>query len=90
MPQSPRRSRAPPLSERYFFGWPTSIYGMMLSMRWKWKKLFSYGEVICFVTAWAVGLLLARDQERLIDHRAAVRTFATATELPGVQAAMGR
>ncbi|MEX2315912.1 MAG: hypothetical protein WD669_02100 [Pirellulales bacterium] len=63
---------------------------MMLSMRWKWQLLFSYGEVICFVTAWAVGLLVARDQGRLVDQRTAVRTFATTTELPGAQAALRR
>jgi len=63
---------------------------MTLSMRWKWQKLFSYGEVICFVTAWAVGLLLARDQERLVDHRATMRAFAATNELPGVQAALQR
>jgi hypothetical protein len=61
----------------------------MRSMRWTWQKLFSYGEVVCFVTAWAVGLLVARDQERLVDQRAATRTFATTAE-PGVQAALRR
>jgi hypothetical protein len=60
----------------------------MLSMRWKWQKLFSYGEVICFVSAWAVGLLMARDQQRLADHRAAEPTFAATSELPGVQASL--
>jgi hypothetical protein len=64
--------------------------GMMLSMRWKWHKLFSYGEVVCFVTAWAVGLLVARDQGRSVDQRSASRTFATTADLPGVQAALRR
>lgn len=72
-----------------FLRWdPTSNYGMMLSMRWKWHKLFSYGEVICFVTAWAVGLLLARDQGRFVDRHENVRSIATTTNLPGVQAAL--
>jgi hypothetical protein len=62
--------------------------GMMLSMRWKWQTLFSYGEVICFVTAWAVGLVIARDQGRSFDQQVAARSFATTSELPGVQAAL--
>jgi hypothetical protein len=62
----------------------------MLSMRWKWQKLFSYGEVICFVTAWAIGLLMARDTGPSIEPRAAARTFATTNELPGVQASLQR
>jgi hypothetical protein len=63
---------------------------MMISMRWKWQLLFSYGEVICFVTAWAVGLLVARDQSRSVDPRSTAQTFATTTELPGAQAALRR
>jgi hypothetical protein len=62
--------------------------GMMLSMRWKWQKLFSYGEVICFVTAWAVGVLVARDHGSAFDQRTVTRTFATTSDLPGVQAAL--
>jgi hypothetical protein len=64
--------------------------GMMLSMRWKWHSVFSYGEVICFVTAWAIGLLVARDQGRSFDQRSATRTLATTADLPGVQAALRR
>jgi hypothetical protein len=60
--------------------------GMMLSMRWKWQKLFSYGEVICFVTAWAIGLLIARDHGSSDDPQ--LRSFATTADLPGVQASL--
>jgi hypothetical protein len=67
--------------------WPTAMNGMMLSMRWKWQKLFSYGEVVCFVTAWAIGVLLARDQGANSDDRS-LRSFATTADLPGVQAAL--
>jgi hypothetical protein len=62
--------------------------GMMLSMRWKWQKLFSYGEVICFISAWAVGVLVARDHGGQFDQRSAARTFATTADLPGLQAAL--
>jgi hypothetical protein len=57
----------------------------MLS-RWNWQKLFSYGEVMCFVTAWAVGLLVARESSRPANHRAVVRSFAAVTDVPGIQA----
>jgi len=59
-------------------------------MRWTWQKLFSYAEVMCFITAWAVGLLVARDERRPVDERSATRTFATASDLPGVQASLRR
>jgi len=35
-----------------------------------WPKLFSYGEVICFVSAWAVTLLMAVSAQRPADDRA--------------------
>jgi hypothetical protein len=59
-------------------------------MRWTWQKLFSYAEVVCFVSAWAVGLLIAREEGRAGGERSAVRTFATTSELPGAQAALRR
>jgi hypothetical protein len=59
-------------------------------MRWLWPKLFSYAEVMCFITAWAVGLLIARGEGRAADERGSIRTFATAADLPGVQASLRR
>jgi hypothetical protein len=57
----------------------------MLS-HWNWQKLFSYGEVMCFVTAWAVGLLVARESSRPANHRVAVRSFAASSDVSGIQA----
>lgn len=57
----------------------------MLS-RWNWQKLFSYGEVMCFVTAWAVGLVVARETTRPAVDRVAVRSFAADSDVPGIQA----
>jgi hypothetical protein len=61
--------------------------GMMLSMRWKWQKLFSYGQVVCFATAWAIGLLIARDHGTSAEVRS-LRSFAATANLPGVQASL--
>ena len=38
--------------------------GTTLIIRWNWQKLFSYGEVVCFVSAWAIGLLVALQSQR--------------------------
>ena len=58
----------------------------MLSTRWNWQKLFSYGEVICFVSAWAVdavdgriGAATGRRSRRHAD-------FAISTDVTGMQA----
>jgi hypothetical protein len=58
----------------------------MLSIRWNWQKLFSIGEVVCFVSAWAVGLLMAMEVQPPEDRRAVPRTFASAADSLGVQA----
>lgn len=63
---------------------------MMLSTSWNWQKLFSYGEVICFVSAWAVGLLIALEAPRPTSDRMAARSFAAATDVPGMQASLSR
>jgi hypothetical protein len=63
------------------------MFGTTVSTRWNWQKLFSYGEVVCFVSAWAVGLLIAIEQaQRPNQETAAARTFASASDSLGVQA----
>jgi hypothetical protein len=55
------------------------MFESALSIRWSWQKLFSYGEVFCFISAWAVGLLLAMQREQP-DEQPGTRTFASATD----------
>jgi hypothetical protein len=62
----------------------------MLGTRWNWHKLFNYGEVICFASAWAVALLMALSAERPAEDRAVTRTFAISTDVSGMQARVGR
>ena len=57
-----------------------------LTIRWDWQKLFSYGEVVCFVSAWAIGVLLALSPQRPDDGRVATHRFAAASDSLGVQA----
>jgi hypothetical protein len=65
------------------------VAGMMLPPRMNWQQLFSYGEVVCFFSAWAVGLVMAITAGQTTDdHAAAARRFASATEVPGVQATL--
>ena len=58
--------------------------------RWNWQKLFSYGEVICFVTAWAVGLVIAMQEQQPLSNRVASATFAAGSDWPSFQAALSR
>jgi hypothetical protein len=58
--------------------------------RTNWHRLFSYVEVICFVSAWAVSLLLALSAQRSTDDRAASRSFAVTTDVLGIQATRSR
>ena len=62
----------------------------MLGKRWNWHKLFNYGEVICFASAWAVALLMALTAERPPVERAGTRTFAISADVSGMQARAGR
>ena len=64
--------------------------GTMVSIRWNWQKLFSIGEVVCFVSAWAVGILIAIDGRPPERDRAAARTFAATSDSLGVQAKLER
>ena len=63
--------------------------GTMLSARWNWQKLFSYGEVICFVSAWAIGLLIAMQEHQPDATRASLARFTTASDALGMQATLG-
>lgn len=62
----------------------------MLRKRWNWHKLFNYGEVICFASAWLVALMMALSAERPANDRAEMRIFAISTDLSGMQARAGR
>jgi hypothetical protein len=61
---------------------------MMLPPRTNWQKLFSYGEVVCFFSAWAIGLLIVLSAKQSNDDRPAARRFASASDVPGVQATL--
>ncbi len=62
------------------------MFGTTVSTRWNWQKLFSYGEVVCFVSAWAVGMLLAMQGQQASNDAPATRSFASASDSLGVQA----
>jgi hypothetical protein len=66
------------------------MFGTTLSTRWNWQKLFSYGEVVCFVSAWAVGLLLAMQGQHPASDRVTTRSFASASDALGIQANLRR
>jgi hypothetical protein len=66
------------------------ILSTMRSMRWNWQKLFSYAEVVCFVSAWAVGLLVAAQGQRSEQARVATRSLTTTSDVFGVQATLSR
>jgi hypothetical protein len=63
--------------------------GMMLPIRWNWAKLFSYGEVLCFISAWAVGLLVATQSQRSDVDRLARQAVASSDTF-GIQASVTR
>jgi hypothetical protein len=62
----------------------------MLSAHWSWQKLFSYAEVVCFISAWAVGLLVASEGPRADRERQTTRSFAATSDSLGVQAKLLR
>jgi len=64
--------------------------GTTFSIRWNWQKLFSYGEVVCFVSAWAIGLLVAVQSHRAESDRSTSRTFAVTSDSLGIQATLRR
>jgi hypothetical protein len=54
--------------------------------RTNWQRIFSYAEVICFVSAWAMSLLIALSAQRSVNDRPASRSFAATTDVLGIQA----
>jgi len=62
------------------------MFGTTVSTRWNWQKLCSYGEVVCFVSAWAVGLLIAMQAQQPNNDTATTRSFASAADSLGIQA----
>jgi hypothetical protein len=70
------------------FKYLTAMSGTTLSLRWSWQKLFSYGEVVCFVSAWAIGLLVAVQGQRADHDRPTASTFASASDSLGIQATL--
>jgi hypothetical protein len=64
------------------------MMGTMLSLRLNWQKLFSYGEVVCFISAWAMGLLIAMQNERTEPYRLATQTSAATSDALGLQATL--
>lgn len=57
---------------------------------WNWRRLFSYGEVVCFVSAWIVGLLVAIQGQQANNSRPTTRTFAAVNDTLGIQANLGK
>jgi hypothetical protein len=66
------------------------MIGSMLTVRWDWQKLFSYGEVVCFVSAWAIGILIALEGQRPGQDRSATRSFAATSDSLSIQAKLQR
>src|SRR5262245_8885922 len=66
-----------------------AVKSTMLSTRWNWQKLFSYAEVICFVSAWAIGILVAVQEQRPNPTRATIARFTATSDALGIQATLG-
>jgi hypothetical protein len=62
------------------------MFGTTLSTHVNWNRLFSYAEVVCFVSAWAVGLLIAMQGQRSADVRPSARALASSSDTLGIQA----
>jgi hypothetical protein len=67
-----------------------TMNGTTLIIRWNWQKLFSYGEVVCFVSAWAIGLVVALQSQRTTPSHPNAQTLASATDTLGIQATLSR
>jgi hypothetical protein len=67
-----------------------AMFGTTFPISWNWQKLFSYGEVVCFVSAWAVGLLIAMQGHHLDRDRGTARNFASTNDSLGIQANLSR
>ena len=66
------------------------MFGTTYFSRWSWQKLFSYGEVVCFVSAWAIGLLVALQNHRANPEHPNAQSLASATDTLGIQATLSR
>jgi hypothetical protein len=66
------------------------MFGTTYPTYWNWRKLFSYGEVVCFVSAWIIGLLVAIEGQRAGSDRPIVRSFASTSDSLGIQANLSR
>ena len=66
------------------------VSSTMLPFHWNWQKLFSYGEVFCFVSAWAVGLLVAVQEQAPDRDRIVTRSYAATVDELGAQARLKR
>jgi hypothetical protein len=67
-----------------------TMSGMMLPLRLNWQQFFSYGEVVCFMSAWAVGLIVAMQDKPNDSQRLATRTIAASADTLGIQAKLDR
>src|SRR3954469_7148051 len=67
-----------------------TMNGTTLTIRWNWQKLFSYGEVVCFVSAWAIGLVVALQNQRATPERPNAQSLASANDMLGIQATLSR
>ena len=72
------------------FSGRSTMFGTTYANYWTWQKLFSYGEVVCFVSAWAVGVLIALEGQQAKNDRPAAPTFASASDSLGIQANLAR
>lgn len=61
---------------------------MMLPIRWNWQKVFSYGEVLCFMSAWAAGILIAVSDNSPPQTHEGRSSFAVTADAPGMQASL--
>jgi hypothetical protein len=66
------------------------MFHAVLSSHWNWQKLFSYGEVVCFISAWAVGLVVAVQGDRTPENRVALRTISVTSDALGIQATLSK
>jgi hypothetical protein len=73
-----------------FFEWISLATRTMHWLRFNWQKLFSYGEVICFLSAWGVALLMAVSSQHSFDERNAARNFVIRDNVTGIQATLRR
>ena len=64
--------------------------GTTLIIRWNWQKLFSYGEVVCFVSAWAIGLVIALQNHQTKPEHPNAQSLASANDTLGIQATLAR